>query len=67
MKTAGGADTEVLSPSPFLAGGSCSAFIHFTLAANTYTVNAFNVPSAKLQMLKPVLHFIDEETAYLTG
>lgn len=67
MKTAGGADTEVLSPSPFLAGGSCSAFIHFTLAANTYTVNAFNVPGAKLQMLKPVLHFTDEETAYLRG
>ena len=64
VKIAGRADTEVLQV-PSWPEETVSAVIHFTLAVNPYALNTFNVPGAKLQMLKPGLRFTDEETAYL--
>lgn len=39
--------------------------IHSLHSFNTYALNTYDVPGAKIQALKPVLCFMDEETASL--
>lgn len=62
VEGAGGADAEF---PPGWRKLFLPSFI--SLLLSTYALSNFSVPSAKLQMLKPVLHFTDEETAYLRG